>query len=803
MWEQKLMQSGAINPAQSSVESHLYHNSMSNYDMSSYLFPGTAASGTTYPYAYPPADALLRGIDPSHLAPGRPQPYMTPTTNWPAQPQLMVNMQSGSSSGGKRKLNETFGKSGKRQQLPQRSNQVPQLDGGDDDEDEDEDEAAFSSDKAQFYGAPLSGQSAGHLVRPIARPASSTIPIPQPPNAFAPPSRIAPQPLNVGNGNNGGGLEESEEEEEEEEAEKKKPAPRKGRGKKAEPEPVKEEEEEKKPAPRKGRGKKAEAEPVKEEEEVKPAAKKSKKGAKATDDMDVEEEESKMISVIKKGAAVVDSECPVASKVHVYCQGNDVFDANLNQTNVKANNNKFYRIQVLESDSGGQFWCWNRWGRVGAKGQNSNQLFTSAQAAVAAFKSKFLDKTRNSWDNRHHFVPHAGKYTLLEMDYGNEEEEAKPEKKAKAKADKPEVESKLHPRVKNLVELICDLRMMKNQMVEIGYDVKKMPLGKISKRMIQQGYEVLKEIESVLTAKKKGDNSWKQMSSLEDLSSRFFTIVPHDFGFKHMSNFIIRDEQTLKAKLQMIESLADIEIATKLLEDEGGEDSEEPAVDVHYKRLKTEMVPVDRSEEEFKLVQQYVKNTHAATHNQYSLEIEDLFKLEREGEESLFQDYKDFENRQLLWHGSRLTNFVGILSQGLRIAPPEAPVTGYMFGKGVYFADMVSKSANYCFTNPSNNTGLLLLCEVALGDMNEKLQADYNASDLPRGKHSTKGLGKTFPNPDEFKTLDNGTVVPCGSSVTKDIPGSSLMYNEFIVYDTKQIKIRYMVRTKFNYKLRY
>jgi hypothetical protein len=28
--------------------------------------------------------------------------------------------------------------------------------------------------------------------------------------------------------------------------------------------------------------------------------------------------------------------------------------------------------------------------------------------------------------------------------------------------------------------------------------------------------------------------------------------------------------------------------------------------------------------------------------------------------------------------GSRLTNFIGILSQGLRIAPPEAPVTGYM-----------------------------------------------------------------------------------------------------------------------------
>ena len=56
-------------------------------------------------------------------------------------------------------------------------------------------------------------------------------------------------------------------------------------------------------------------------------------------------------------------------------------------------------------------------------------------------------------------------------------------------------------------------------------------------------------------------------------------------------------------------------------------------------------------------------------------------------------------------------------SQGLRIAPPEAPVTGYMFGKGVYFADMASKSANYCRTSSADNIGLMLLCEVALGDM--------------------------------------------------------------------------------------
>ena len=84
-------------------------------------------------------------------------------------------------------------------------------------------------------------------------------------------------------------------------------------------------------------------------------------------------------------------------------------------------------------------------------------------------------------------------------------------------------------------------------------------------------------------------------------------------------------------------------------------------------------------------------------------------------------------NRFLLFHGSRTSNLAGILSQGLWIAPPEAPVTGYMFGKGVYFADMSSKSANYCFATRSNPVGLLLLCEVALGQSLELVDADYEA----------------------------------------------------------------------------
>ena len=51
-----------------------------------------------------------------------------------------------------------------------------------------------------------------------------------------------------------------------------------------------------------------------------------------------------------------------------------------------------------------------------------------------------------------------------------------------------------------------------------------------------------------------------------------------------------------------------------------------------------------------------------------------IYKIDRDGEKKRFKPFKGLGNRQLLWHGSGVTNYAGILSQGLRIAPPEAPV---------------------------------------------------------------------------------------------------------------------------------
>lgn len=72
-------------------------------------------------------------------------------------------------------------------------------------------------------------------------------------------------------------------------------------------------------------------------------------------------------------------------------------------------------------------------------------------------------------------------------------------------------------------------------------------------------------------------------------------------------------------------------------------------------------------------VETYVHNTHAKTHDAYTLEVLDVFSAAREGEDARFAPFSTLDNRRLLWHGSRLSNWVGILSQ-VRLASRSSRV---------------------------------------------------------------------------------------------------------------------------------
>lgn len=69
-----------------------------------------------------------------------------------------------------------------------------------------------------------------------------------------------------------------------------------------------------------------------------------------------------------------------------------------------------------------------------------------------------------------------------------------------------------------------------------------------------------------------------------------------------------------------------------------------------------------------------------------------------------------------------------------------------MFGKGLYFTEIVSKAANYCHASSEQPEGILLLCEVALGNMYQVYKAKSFKSP-PKYFHSVYGVGRMQSDP--------------------------------------------------------
>ncbi|KAL5712187.1 NAD(+) ADP-ribosyltransferase [Ranunculus cassubicifolius] len=492
-----------------------------------------------------------------------------------------------------------------------------------------------------------------------------------------------------------------------------------------------------------------------------------------------------MVTVKVKGRSAVHESSGLQDSGHILEDGKSIYNTTLNMSDLSTGVNSYYILQIIQEDKGSDCYVFRKWGRVGSDKIGGTKLDDMSKSdAIIEFKRLFLEKTGNSWEaweEKKNFQKQPGRFFPLDIDYGVPKQVSKKKNNKNAK-------SLLPPPLVELMKMLFDVETYRAAMMEFEINMSEMPLGKLSKSNIQKGFEALTEIQNLLGGDRDPDI---KESLLTDASNRFFTLIPS------IHPHVIRDEYDFTAKVKMLEALQDIEIASRLV---GFDIENDDSLDENYKKLRCEIAPLPHDSEDFQLVKDYLHKTHAPTHTEWALELEDVFTLEREGEVDKFAPFRaKLENKMLLWHGSRLTNFVGILSQGLRIAPPEAPATGYMFGKGVYFADMVSKSAQYCYTDKKNPVGLMLLSEVALGKVHELKKATYMEKP-PKGKHSTKGLGKTIPQPSEYVKWKDEVVVPSGKPVPSNIKSTELMYNEFIVYDTAQVKMQFLLKVRFRHK---
>ena len=238
------------------------------------------------------------------------------------------------------------------------------------------------------------------------------------------------------------------------------------------------------------------------------------------------EKDLKMIKIISKNDIVVDSLIPQSQNYHVVkddtnTYNGEYFSCTLNKSNLERNNNKFYILQLLQSEIDNSYYLFIKWGRVGVKGKYKLEK-CSLEYGKKKFMLKYKDKTGRN-------------YKEIKIDYSNDENDdentkSKSDNNKKTKENKSteELHNILSDKVIELIELIYNKNILHQQMKEIGYDSKKMPLGKLAKESLEKGHLILKNIEKELQKES------PSKSILTTLSSEFYTYIPHDFGFQKM-----------------------------------------------------------------------------------------------------------------------------------------------------------------------------------------------------------------------------------------------------------------------------
>ena len=541
---------------------------------------------------------------------------------------------------------------------------------------------------------------------------------------------------------------------------------------------------------------------------------------------------SKHVKKTRKAArAPVDDACWPSAKTkgiakdsyEVYVDDDGLnYDTSLNLSNIDGNNNKFYYVQLLCRTDTDQFKfaVWTHWGRVGEAGQNKLEVNMSLETALVLFKSKFKDKTGLNWENRGD-TPKAKKYTTIEKSYGNETEDEIEGQAEGTNGSTQEVappDCTLSEELQELMRFLFDAGYMKKSMASQNYNFNKLPLGKLSKGTIEKGYLALKELGDVILNPELAQERYEQSltAAFSDLSSQYYSIIPHDFGRNRPTP--INSEAQLKAEMDLVETLGNMQISNAILKDTAFPKDQQGNIihplDAQMRSLGLqEAVPLDKKSEEFGHLESYLDHAKDGYCLSSDTAIQNIYRISRSEEISRWtasgydpegmatKPVKD--HRLLLWHGSRGCNFGGILSQGLRIAPPEAPANGKAFGKGIYLADRACKSAAYCDPWTSAQTGLLLLCETQLGDpAYVRSDHEYNAADSMRERGLISAKMAENPANEPVGWMDagvanhqlKGALMP---DYRTPLPAARGNPNEYIVYDVAQVRIRYVFMLKW------
>jgi poly [ADP-ribose] polymerase 2/3/4 len=455
----------------------------------------------------------------------------------------------------------------------------------------------------------------------------------------------------------------------------------------------------------------------------------------------------------------------------------DQFDivqkAVLQVTDIKSNHNKYYAIELHSAQHKGKtlYRVFTHYGRTDDletnpdAGQKECRFFDNLAEARANYDSIYREKTSPRKGYKEVSLASSKIGSQQARGTSSGEVDTKTLQKIQNKdATKPAVKaSELPIPVQDLVRYLYDESkhaLTNSVAAKITANGIETPLGILTLGQIEKGEQILMDLYEEFQKSK------KNKSKLEDLSGDFYSAIPHKIGRSRtaVSAAVIDNLTAFEEKQNTLQLMKDM----LQVNGDGGNVLFNAKIDQEYEALGCQIVAIDKKAAKYAELTEQVIKSQVKTK---TIKVQNIFALQRNHEWTAFKE--GIGNHQLLFHGSRIQNWVGILSRGILL--PKIVVSmgvnrtdaGWL-GNGIYFGDAACTSAFYA-TAGKKKTRFLAIARVALGKMKDYTKITYGLNAPPSGFDSCHGVRRK-------------------SGVTSEFDD-----DEYVVYTQEQQRMEYLI----------
>jgi predicted DNA-binding WGR domain protein len=322
----------------------------------------------------------------------------------------------------------------------------------------------------------------------------------------------------------------------------------------------------------------------------------------------------------------------------------------------------------------------------------------------------------------------------------------------------------LHPKVAELVEYVyaeATNALTTTVAAKITAQGIETPLGILTLGQIQKGEAILQDLYGLFQKKK------PRVDEMLRLSGDFYTVIPHRIGRTRAAAqaAVIDSLEDFEQKQETLQLMKDM---LQVIGQGEGNVLFESKAHAQYEALRCDIGWVEPGSATYEQVRDHVLKSQVKSK---SIKVQGIYTVRREAEWQAFTE--DIGNQRQLFHGSRIKNWVGILSRGILL--PKIVVSlgvgrtdaGWL-GNGIYFGDAACTSAFY--TSPGKrNTRFMAVARVALGKMAEYTQITYGLAGPPPGYQSCHGVRNKAGTASQFAD------------------------DEYVVYNPAQQRLEYLV----------